>query len=232
MNTELKLTKNMSVYANDNEKVGDVKHIVVEPTTSEVTHLIVEQGFILTNDKVLPLDYIARQDEGALYLNRSSDGLDLLDYKESFFVSRHNPEFHADENGVESDVTSEPQSVYYYPPLPYHGVGGYYWGLPSSLVVDPVQEVVLENVPAGSIVIEEGTDVYSLDDDHVGDVYEVHIDRKTNRITHFIISQGLIFHDYKLIPVFWVGAADDDRVTVGVTTEQLKSLPSYEPDTA
>ena len=232
MNTELKLTKNMSIYATDNAKVGDVKHVVVEPTTSEISHLIIEQGFIFTVDKVLPVGLIARQKDDSLYLNQSSDKLDLMDYEESYFVNRHDPEIVRDGNNVEVDSAVVPQSVYYYPPTPYSGFGSYYWGLPGFAAVDPVQEVVVKNVPEGSLVIEEGADVFSSDGDHVGDVYSVHIDSETKRITHFVISQGLVFKDYKLIPVFWVNGANADGITVAVSTEQMKQLPSFKPETA
>ena len=98
--------------------------------------------------------------------------------------------------------------------------------------VDPWHKVVRRNVPDSSLVIEEGAKVYSRDGDHVGDVYSVHIDSETNRITHFVISQGLIFHDYKLIPIFWVSRTGEDEITVAVDTKQLEKLPSYEPEKA
>lgn len=233
MNTELKLTKNMSVYAKDGKKVGDVKHVVVEPTTSKISHIVIEQGFIFTEDKVLPIEYIARQENEALYLDRSADDLDLIDYEERFYVDRYDRAEVADELNLTPSADYVPQPLYYYPPTPGAGVGAYYWGLPAAPGMEPTDTVTVKNVPEGSLVIDEGAPVYSRDGEHVGDVYSVHIDAETNRITHFIISQGLIFHDYKLIPVFWVSDAnEEDGITVAVDTEQMKKLPSFEPETA
>lgn len=233
MNTELKLTKHMSVYTTDDSKAGDVKHVVVEPTTSQISHVVIEQGFIFTEDKVLPIEYIDHQDEdGSIHLNRSSDNLDLIDYEDHYYVNRYDREQVADALNQSPDAAVVPQSMYYYPPSPNHGVGAYYWGLPGAPLIDPVDEVKVRNVPEGSLVIEEGANVYSRDGDHVGDVHSVHVDAETDRITHFIISQGLIFQDYKLIPVFWVSDADDDGITVAVTTEEMKKLPKFEPETA
>ena len=127
MKTELELTKNMSVYTSDNKKVGDVKCVVVEPSTNEITHLVIEQGFILTEDKVLPIAYIARQDDGSLYLDRPWEALNLVDYKETYFVNRNDGEV----NRVASDSpivdAYVPQPVYYYPPIAAVGIGDYYW---------------------------------------------------------------------------------------------------------
>lgn len=229
MNTELKLTKSMSVYAKDGSKVGDIKHVVVEPTTSEISHIVIEQGFIFTTDKVLPIEYIARQEDEALYLDRSSDALNLIDYEQSYYVDRYDRAELEEQLNRKPNAEYVPQPVYYYPPTPNLVGGAYYWGLPGMPTADRVD---VKNVPEGSLVIEEGANVYSSDGDHVGDVYSVHMDRSTNRITHFIISQGLIFHDYKLIPVFWVSGANEHGITVAVDMEQMKRLPSFEPETA
>jgi len=231
MNTEIQLTKNMSVYATDDAKIGDIKHVVVDPVTSKTTHVVIEQGLIFTTDKVLPLEYIARQEDGALYLDRSSNALDLPNYEDTYYVNRHNEEVVA-ENDIAPNTAVAPRSVYYYPPLLHGGAGIYDWGLPAYLEGDPLRAVTQKNIPEDSVVIEEGMNVYSLDDDHVGDVHSVHVDKVNNRITHFIISQGLLFKDYKLIPVFWVNQVTDEGIRVAVETEQLEKLPAHEPETA
>lgn len=222
----------MSVYASDDEKVGDIIQVVVDPVTQEISHVVIEQGFIFTTDKVMPVDYIVRQDQGAVYLDRSSNGLDLPDYEETYYVSRYNSDVVVDEEDVAPDATLVPQSVYYYPPIPNSGMGMYYWGLPGRVAGDPVKAVKRVNVPEDSVVIEEGANVYSSDGDHVGDVYSVHMDEESNEITHFIISQGLLFQDYKLVPLFWVSEVSDRGIEMSVDTDQLKQLPKFEPETA
>lgn len=239
MKTEIKLTKNMSVYASDDEKIGAVKHVVVDPSTSKITHLVIEQGFIFTTDKVLPIELISKQVDEALYVDRSSDSLNLREYEQTFYVSQYESDYvdetiEENENKVEveSNPAVIPQSVYYYPPTPNRGLGMHYWGVPGGLATDPVQTVNLKNIPYESVVIEEGENVYSKDGDHVGDVHSVHIDSETNRVTHFVISQGLVFKDYKLIPRFWISEVNDDGIIVGVETDQLKKLPEYDLETA
>jgi len=231
MNTEIQLTKNMSVYANDDSKVGDIKHVVVDPVTSKITHVVIEQGFIFTVDKVLPLDYIARQKDGALYLDRSSTVLDLPNYEDTYYVNPHTDEI-VTEDHIDTHPVITPRPVYYYPPMLDGGAGLYDWGLPAYLDGDPLRAVTRKNIPEDSVLIEEGANVYSLDGDHVGDVHSVHMDTVNNRITHFIISQGLLFKDYKLIPVFWVNQVDDEGIRVAVGTDQLEKLPAYNPENA
>ena len=224
MNTEIQLNKDMSIYADDNSKVGNLRQVVIDPVTSKITHVVVEQGFIFTTDKVLPIDYIARQEGDSLYLDRSSKTLNLPDFEETYYVSQTNPEVVVEEDDF------VPDSVYYYPPMLDGGVGMYYWGLPPYLAGDPMKAITRRNIPDDSALIEEGAKVYSLDGDHVGEVYSVHMDGANKRITHFIISQGLLFHDYKLIPVFWVNQVDEDGIRVAVNTAQLEKLPAYNPE--
>ncbi len=226
MNTEIKITKNMSIYGTDNEKLGDVKQIVVDPLTSEITHLVITQGFIFTVDKVLPMAFITKQVDGSLYVDRQVDELDLRDYEETFYVKEDDPEVIVDKDDVHI-----PTSVYYYPPLVSRHEG-YYWGMPRRYAGDPVKLVRRVNVPEDSLLIEKGMNIYSLDGDHVGDVYSVHLDENTNRITHFIISQGLFFQDYKLIPTFWVEEVSEKGIHIAVGTERLEKLPAFEPEKA
>ena len=230
MKTEIQLTKDMSIYANDNSKVGNLRQVVVDPVTSKITHIVVEQGFIFTTNKVLPIRYIARQTDNALYLDRSSQVLELPDFEETYYVNPSNPDVIVEEEDIVPSSTIAPESVYYYPPILDTGAGMYYWGLPPYLDGDPLKGVTRKNIPEDAVLIEEGANVYSLDGDHVGDVYSIHMDHANKRITHFIISQGLLFHDYKLIPVFWVNQVDEDGIRVAVTTAQLEKLPAYNPE--
>lgn len=232
MNSEIKLTKNMSVYGTDDSKLGDIKRVVVDPSNSEITHVVIEQGFIFTIDKVLPIEYIDRQQDGDLYVDRPADALDLRDYEETFYVNERNSDVIVDEEDVHPDASVIPTSVYYYPPLTSRRTGLYYWGMPGRYGGDPVKQVRRVNVPEGSLVIPEGTHVHSKDGEHVGDVHSVHMDEDNNRLTHFIISQGLLFNDYKLIPTFWIEEVNEDGIHLALNTDQLEELPAFEPETA
>jgi len=232
MKTEIQLTKDMSIYADDNSKVGNLRQVVLDPVTSEITHLVIEQGFIFTTNKVLPIDYVVRQNEDVLYLDRSANTLDLPDFEETYYVNPSDPDVILEEGDIIPNSAIAPESVYYYPPILDTGAGMYYWGLPPYLDGDPLKAVTRKNIPEDSILIAEGANVYSLDGDHVGDVYSVHMDHANKHITHFIISAGLLFPDYKLIPVFWVNQVDEDGIRVAVTTKQLERLPEYKLETS
>ena len=68
----------------------------------------------------------------------------------------------------------------------------------------------------------------SSDDKHVGDVERILVDPDTNEVTHFVISQGLLFKDRKLVPIHWVNSVEEDNVYLVVSSTVLDRLPSYE----
>jgi hypothetical protein len=86
----------------------------------------------------------------------------------------------------------------------------------------------VRNIPEDTIHLKEGTDVMSADGEHVGDVERLIIEPDSNKTTHFVISQGLLFKDRKLVPVHWVRSVDEEKVQLSVTSQLLEQLPSYE----
>jgi uncharacterized protein YrrD len=68
----------------------------------------------------------------------------------------------------------------------------------------------------------------SSDDEHVGDVERLFVDANSKEVTHFLISQGLLFKDRKLVPAQWVSSVEENKVYLAVPSRLLERLPSYE----
>lgn len=68
----------------------------------------------------------------------------------------------------------------------------------------------------------------TADAEHVGNVERLFVDPSSNKVTHFVISQGVLFKDRKLVPAHWVRSVDEDQVRLSVTSGLLEQLPSYE----
>lgn len=43
------------VYDSENQEVGRISHVVVNPKTDEVTHIVIHKGLIFPEDKVVPI---------------------------------------------------------------------------------------------------------------------------------------------------------------------------------
>ena len=219
----IELKEGMSVVTPAGEEVGKVNRFVIDPATNEVTHIVIQKGWLLPEDKVVPFPLVGSTSEDRLVLSDEvGDFEQLPPFEEIHFIP-------ADE-GAPLDPSSGTQPAYRYAPAyywyPSHaGTGfpgfgpGYY---PTGLTE------TTRNIPADTIPLQEGTDVISSDGEHVGDVERLFVEPESNRATHFLISQGMLFEDRKLVPVHWVRSVEEDKVYLAVSSRLLERLPAHQ----
>ena len=109
---------------------------------------------------------------------------------------------------VDLDTTETPgndvTTSFWYPPLDY-----VWWrtGVPAIAPPMPVYTVqTTQNIPEGTVALEEGAKVISADDKQVGSIEQLVVDRQDNRVSHFVVGEGLLFKERKLIPVTWISS--------------------------
>ncbi len=220
------------VYTSDGQDVGTVDRVVLDPQTNEVNDLVVRKGWLFIEDKVVPLALVASAAEDRITLRKSGSDLQKLPkYEETYYVR-------AADNGIVPHVNDAPPSreysepVYGYPPVgtAWWGGGAYLDYMPLDLQPEFVARVQ-KNIPDGTVAVREGARVVSRDGKHVGDVEEIFTDPTSNRMTHIVISQGVLFKDRKLIPTNWIKAESEEEVSLTVETEVVNNLPEYAPTT-
>jgi uncharacterized protein YrrD len=62
---------------------------------------------------------------------------------------------------------------------------------------------------------------------HVGDVERLFLEPEFRNVTHFLIRQGLLFKDPKMVPVNWVKSVEENKVNLTVSSGVLEDLPAY-----
>lgn len=240
--SKFELKEGAGVYTPGDEQVGKVSGFVLDPATNEVTHLIVQKGWLFSEDKVVPFERVHSAAEDRVVLTRDLEDFDDLPlFEESHFLRAEEPD--VDRGGAPRDrvyagrETMEPDELPYDQTMgpPRHGyMPAYFWYPPHGYSGYPVgyygwpRRETIRNIPEGTVPLKEGTNVVSLDEKHVGDVERLFIDPDSNTTTHFVISQGLLFKDRKLVPAHWVDSAAEDKVRLSVSSELLERLPSYE----
>lgn len=221
-----------SVFTSTGEEVGHIGRVVIDPRTKEITHVVVRQGFLFTEDKLVPIGLIASADEKRVTLQREAGDLDdLQPYQEAQYIAIHEDEARA----MDYPVGEYVPPIYGYPPYgtvwpAYPGAAPGHIG--ASPIAQPEQAYttrVEPNIPEGTSALREGARVFSSDDKHVGEIESVLVDEHSSRVTHFVISQGLFFKDRKLIPAYWVRTMGEDEVYLGVGSGTLEQLPDYQP---
>jgi uncharacterized protein YrrD len=220
---KVELKEGTEVFTADGKEVGKINRFVLNPATNEVTHFVVQKGWLLPEDKVVPFDMVSSANEEKVVLNENIDDFDELPPFEETYYVRVN-----DENIARAAKTNYPThqnaaAYYWYPPYGYLGYPAYGLGYPYWPPTETQQ-----NIPADTVPLKEGADVMSADEEHVGDVERLLVEPDSNRATHLVISQGLLFKDRKMIPAGWIRSVEEDQVHLTVPSKLLESLPSYE----
>jgi uncharacterized protein YrrD len=207
-----------NVYTDDEKHVGSVDKVVLDPTTKEVTHIVVRKGFLFVEDKLIPVSLIASADEDRVNLRPVPGGFDsLLPFEETHYL----PVDEAEAQG-QVDLASP---LYWYPPVGgWMGYGAdYAYAYPPPYV--PITET---NAPKNSLIIDEGAMVISADGKHVGNVERVLTEPQADRATYFVMSQGLLFRERKSVPITWIREVKADAVHLSVGAHTLEGLREYQ----
>jgi uncharacterized protein YrrD len=214
---KLELREGTSVFTTSGEEVGKINRFVLDPETNEVTHIVVQKGWLFAEDKVVPLDWVSSATDERVTLNENADDFDQLPaFEETHFI------------GVTEEGTSPADSP------PYRYTPAYYWYPPAGYIGHPVGYYgwppmeTQRNIPADTIPLREGSNVMSSDGKHVGDIERIFVDSESNQVTHFLISEGLLFKERKLVPAHWVRTAEEDKVHLNMSSQMLERLPTYQ----
>lgn len=215
---ELELKEGTSVFTADDKQVGKINRFVLDPAKNEVTHIVVQKGWLLPEDKVVPIDWVASASEDKVMLKEDiGDFEQLPPFEETHFLQANRVE---DEEAAPAYLYAP--AYYWYPPAGFMGYAGYglgYYDWP------PVENK--RNIPEDTVPLREGAEVITSDDKHVGTVEEIFLNPDSNRATHFLISHGLLFKEQRLIPAHWVERVEEDKVHLSVGSHLLEHLTPY-----
>jgi sporulation protein YlmC with PRC-barrel domain len=221
----MELKEGMNVFTPGGEQVGTVNRFVLDPATNEVTHIVIQKGWLLPEDKVVPFEMVSSATGESVVLSEDVGDFEKLPpFEETQFVRA------TDDLPSDPEVTPDPSyqytpAYYWYPAqsnigFPGIALGHYVW--PSG--------ETKRNIPADTVPLKEGTNIVSSDGKHVGDVERLFLEEDSNKVTHFVISQGVLFKDRKLVPAHWVKSVEEDGVNLVVSSQLLERLPSYEEE--
>src|SRR5215212_8787456 len=169
----MRLTKGADVYSSTGEKLGAVDRVIIDPNTKEVTHLVISKGFLFTTNKIIGIDMVNPGDDERISLLSSGDDLDKFqDFADSHYVILDQTD----------NPTQDIPAATWYPPTEYA-----WWRSAPGMAYPPMPLFVRkmeQNIPEGTVALEEGAKVTSKDGQHVGNVAEVYVDKEDNRATH------------------------------------------------
>ncbi len=219
---KLEIKEGTPVFTSDGKEVGKINRFVLNPATDEITHIVVQKGRLLPEDTVVPFEMIDSTSEDKVVLKEDAKDFDQLPpFEETHFVQANSG------NGipVTGSRTYYAPAYYWYPP-PNGYIGYPAYGLPYPTWPPSVTQ---QNIPENTVPLQNGSNVISSDEKHVGDVERLFVEPHSKKITHFLISHGVLFKDHKMVPVNWVQSVEENKVHLTVSAEVLKDLPPYQP---
>ncbi|HZW03456.1 MAG TPA: hypothetical protein VFF68_05995 [Anaerolineaceae bacterium] len=214
----MQFKEGVTVFTANRNEVGTIGRVVIDPRTAEVTHLIVNQGLLLPDQKVVPVELVQTADADRVTLRKEVE--DLEDYPN--FEEQYYREMTAAERSRTGYAQQTTSSLYWYPPYGYASPLSYPTYIPNTAVE------TVRNIPKRAVPLREGATVTSVEEEPVGAVERVFTEAETDEVTHFLISQGMLFKKHKLVPADWVQSISENEVHLAVGTEQLQDLPDYE----
>lgn len=210
-----------TVVTSDGSDVGEIDRVVLDPMTKEVTHLVVRKGFLLTRDKVVPIDAVTTTSEERVIIQDVDDLDTLSDFEETYYIR-------VGDGGPQAIFPpGYVRPYYWYPPA-----GSTWWAAARvpNYPPPPYVQGVRRNIPAGTVPLKEGASVITADDDHVGNVERVLAEPTQDRATHLLISQGLLPKETKVVPTSWITRVAENEVHLAVTSGLIERLPEHDPN--
>jgi len=221
----MEIAKNAAVINREGTKLGHVDRVVIDPKTKEISDLVVQKGLLFKTDKVVPLRMFRRIDENQLEITQDTDELERLpDFEETHHIPARS--YSPGMGGNRQQA----QPLYWYSMIPtrvWWGVHSGYTQYPRYAVPDYVV-TTQQNIPEGSVPMEEGAKVISADGEHIGNVEKIYTATAENRAVYLVVSKGLLLKTTKLVPTVWVKHILEDEVHLSVETSVIADLPEYE----
>ncbi len=191
-----------NVLTSDGKDAGNLHRVVIDPDSKQITHIVIQKGFLFKEDRVIPIAKIIAASKDQIVLNCTMDEL--------------------------KDMA--PLEIKDYAPINESAGGESIPGVYSSsssygaFVVKEVKRTIPEELAA----LKEGATVVSSEGEHVGLTEQVHADPETSNVTQFIITAGLVAKKRKSIPIEWVRMIDDEEVFLNVPAQTVSDLPEVQ----
>jgi len=243
----MQFKKSAPVYTADDQQVGAIDRVVLDPQTNEVSHIVIRQGWLFTEDKVAPIELVDMATEERVQLRSDVKNLDALpQFEEVSYIpyaaddenerspsntgqtniDKVTPATDDSETTTTYSTVTDAFSLYGYPAVglgwPAYDLG--YYGYPDELYTVKVKR----HIPTGTIALKEGATVVDSQGERIGSVKRVFTNDETDQATHLLISEGWIFKEQKVVPLDWVKTVTEDEVQLHVKADLLNRLPAYQ----
>lgn len=211
----LDIQEGSRVSTADGSDLGKVRQFVIRPSTSEVTHVLLQKGVFFTEDRVVPVKAIDRVEDGRLILSDVVNPNDL-----PLFIRDHYAP--VDEPGL-----AIPAPAYFLWRHPIAPVGPFPeypdYQMPDVVPDTPLfDEFGAADQLRGGEIIGPRAPVLSTEGKKLGTVSEVHLD-ESGQLSYLVIDLGFL-NDEKVLPAHWISSIGAEGIRLAVSDQVLETL--------
>ncbi len=200
---------------------GQLKRVVVQPLTGELTHLVVEATHRLDIARLVPIGLVESAGDEVRLRCPATEYVLLDEAEETTFVPR---------NALAPTGEDEygDQAVYW----PYYALGG---GMTAGLSENAMignsgampMGVTHDRVPLGEVEVRRGQHVHATDG-NIGRVRGLVVDAADHHVTHVLLDEGHLWGRKRVaIPIGSVERVDDG-VRLTLSKDEVRDLPAVD----
>ena len=231
---EVLLERGLPVVTPDEQTVGTVDHLVVDPTTLLVTHFVVRRGWLWTRKlHIVPLERVASVSEAGVRLNMTVEELDQA------------PLYHAhatDEQialALQRALETDPRTRLTGLRVEVRDGVVRFIGTMTDTVREAAREIA-SNI-RGVVGFDEdlavpifpplqiGAPVHARDGSY-GTIRKIVVDPHARRVTHIVLRKGELLDKDRVLPIERIERIDLDGLYLNGTAEELNQYPAYEEE--
>jgi hypothetical protein len=188
---------NVNVFCSD-DRGGVSTYIILNPTTEQVTHLVVKEKDFPHIERLVPIDLV----------------LETTPHKIQLRCTKH--QLAEMEQFIETEFVRTEMPLYMDPFMWWS------YAIPETEMV-PVEH---EHIPAGELAMHRGARVEATDG-HAGRVDEFLVSPTNEHITHLVLREGHLWGQKDVtIPVSAIDHIEEDTVYLNLNKHSIEALPT------
>jgi sporulation protein YlmC with PRC-barrel domain len=190
---------NVDVHCPDG-RCGRSTHIIINPTTEQVTHLVVKEQWPSKIERIVPVGWIAATTRDIIVLNHNREEFTRLNpFNQTDFVQRE-----------VSHYATDPKLTLVWP-----------YTVPAKQIIDDEYRTI----PQDELAVRRGARVRATDG-RIGQVDEFLVDPESGHISHLVLREGLPWEKkYITVPIADIERIEENTVYLKLDKKSVKSLP-------
>ena len=187
---------------------GHCSHVIVNPITRQITHLVVKSYRPPVSEYMVHLDQVEHTSPRLIILKCSGDDLEKMErFVLEEYLNTKVPDYERWRDGYLAWPMVLPAAGYYQ-------------------YVNAFVAVEYENTPSGELSVHRGARVEATDGP-LGQVDELLINSNNMHVTHLILRERHVLkHREVAIPVSQIDHADEDTVYLKLDKKSVEELPT------